>query len=266
MQEFLNSGGSFPTYQIDHVVNFSHGNLIFITYEPVPEAWDIFKRFGTVFEQTYTRFLDLQKAEAQAKEAQIEAALEKVRSRSLAMHSSQELKDVIAILFEKLVELNLLLGTVAIQLFDHKTGHAYFWVGNSIQDPQMVNMPYDELMMREETFLRDGWHAMREGYDIVNKEYTVEQKNKFFDYVFANNDFTQIPETAREVLRQMQSHIICFTTEKNSALFADSWNQQLYSNESLAYLKGQPGYLNKLTYVFLICKKPKHRQGKHKLS
>ena len=36
-----------------------------------PEMWDIFKRFGKVFEQTYTRFLDLQKAEAQAREARL---------------------------------------------------------------------------------------------------------------------------------------------------------------------------------------------------
>ena len=32
---------------------------------------DILQRFGKVFEQTYTRFLDLQKAEAQARESQI---------------------------------------------------------------------------------------------------------------------------------------------------------------------------------------------------
>src|SRR4029078_4459477 len=42
-------------------------------------------RFGKVFQQTYTRFLDLQKAEAQAREAKIETALEKVRSRTIAM-------------------------------------------------------------------------------------------------------------------------------------------------------------------------------------
>ncbi|MFZ1259324.1 MAG: hypothetical protein WAQ93_02545, partial [Chitinophagaceae bacterium] len=45
-------------------------------------------RFGKVFQQTYTRFLDLQKAEAQAREAQIEAALERVRARAMAMHTS----------------------------------------------------------------------------------------------------------------------------------------------------------------------------------
>ena len=36
----------------------------------MPEAHDTFKRFGKVFEQTYTRFLDLQKAEAHATRAE----------------------------------------------------------------------------------------------------------------------------------------------------------------------------------------------------
>src|SRR5690242_2568216 len=35
--------------------------------------YEILKRFSKVFDQAYTRFLDLQKAEAQAREAQIEA-------------------------------------------------------------------------------------------------------------------------------------------------------------------------------------------------
>ncbi|MBL0306496.1 MAG: hypothetical protein IPQ25_10825 [Chitinophagaceae bacterium] len=59
----------------------------------------ILMRFGKVFQQTYTRFLDLQKAEAQAREAQIEAALERVRSRSMAMHKSDELLEAGEILF-----------------------------------------------------------------------------------------------------------------------------------------------------------------------
>ena len=39
-----------------------------ITYENVPQAHTICKRFTNVFEQTYTRFLDLQKSEEQAKD------------------------------------------------------------------------------------------------------------------------------------------------------------------------------------------------------
>ena len=79
------AGVALPTFQIFHIAYFSQGYLMFITYEPVPEAHDIFKRFAKVFEQTYTRFLDLQKAEAQARESQIQLALERVRARTMAM-------------------------------------------------------------------------------------------------------------------------------------------------------------------------------------
>lgn len=64
------AGGSFPTQQTDHAVYFKYGYLLFITLDPVPEAYDIFIRFAKVFEQTYTRFLDLQKAEAQTLRAE----------------------------------------------------------------------------------------------------------------------------------------------------------------------------------------------------
>jgi hypothetical protein len=87
-KELLANGFPFPTSQYEHIVFGSKISLLFITYDPVPEAHDIFKRFGKVFEQTYTRFLDLQKAEAQAREAQIELSLERVRAKAMAMQQS----------------------------------------------------------------------------------------------------------------------------------------------------------------------------------
>jgi signal transduction histidine kinase len=67
----------------------------------------ILKRFGAVFEQSYTRFLDLQKAEAQAREAEIEAALERVRSRTMAMHNTEDIGATVAAFFRELVGLGL---------------------------------------------------------------------------------------------------------------------------------------------------------------
>lgn len=65
---------------------FSKGILSISTYDPISdETTLILERFAGVFNITYTRFLDLQKAEAQAREAQIEAALERVRSRTMGM-------------------------------------------------------------------------------------------------------------------------------------------------------------------------------------
>ncbi len=99
------TNNGFPTYQIDHVVYFKYGYLLFITKEQVPEAHDIFKRFANVFEQTYTRFLDLKKAEQQTKEAKIEASLEKVRTVALTLTKSDDMLDVAQVLYEQLLVL-----------------------------------------------------------------------------------------------------------------------------------------------------------------
>lgn len=120
----LASGIPFPTRQINHYVYGAQVGLMFITPEPVPEAHDIFKRFGKVFEQTYTRFLDLQKAEAQARESQIEASLERVRSRSMGMQKSEELKVVIQIIYEQLTYLNFDIGNIGF-LMDYRQSDDY---------------------------------------------------------------------------------------------------------------------------------------------
>jgi signal transduction histidine kinase len=74
-----------------------------------PSAGDvnILKRAGKVFEQAYIRFLDLQKAEAQAREAKIETALERVRSKAMAMHSSEDLTATVDSFFTELNTLNV---------------------------------------------------------------------------------------------------------------------------------------------------------------
>ncbi len=84
--------------------------LVMGNYAAIPYSYDdnvILKRFANVFEQSYTRFLDLKKAEAQAREAQIETSLERVRSKTMAMHNSQDVGNTITTLFEELVVLGL---------------------------------------------------------------------------------------------------------------------------------------------------------------
>lgn len=96
-------GESIPQRRLGHTFPFSYGVLQATTFDVLDESSiEIGKRFASVFDQTYTRFLDLQKAEQQAREAQIEAALERVRARAMAMHSSAELSEASTILFEQL--------------------------------------------------------------------------------------------------------------------------------------------------------------------
>src|SRR5213075_2494522 len=78
---------------------------------------EILQRTVKVFEQAYTRFLDLQKAEAQAREAKIETALERVRSRTMAMQLSDELADVAQLLFQQVKELGITAWTTGFNIW-----------------------------------------------------------------------------------------------------------------------------------------------------
>ena len=144
--KLLESGFQFPTNQYDHVVFGSRVSLLFITYEPVPEAHDIFIRFGRVFEQTYTRFVDLQKAEEQAREAKIEVSLERVRARAMAMQNSEELNALIATVFDELTNLDLVLTRCVIMIFDPITNDAKWWMANAEAPdrPMSFTVPYHE--------------------------------------------------------------------------------------------------------------------------
>lgn len=124
----ISVGFDLPQTQIHHLANFSQGNLLFITLEPCPEFHDVFKRFAAVFEQTYTRFLDLQKAEAQAREAKIETALEKVRSRTMAMQKSIELGDVATVLFKEMNHLVDNLWTCGFVLCEKDRAEDEWWL------------------------------------------------------------------------------------------------------------------------------------------
>ncbi|HEU4858913.1 MAG TPA: ATP-binding protein, partial [Chitinophagaceae bacterium] len=137
LDDIEKAGFPVPTFQIFHCAYFSKGFLLFITYEPVLEAHDIFKRFANVFEQTYTRFLDLQKAEAQARESKIEAALERVRSRTMAMHRSDELAEVATVLFEQMSLLDNRPDRFNIRIANEAEGVFEFWATD--QEGHLVN-------------------------------------------------------------------------------------------------------------------------------
>lgn len=68
---------------------------------------ELFKRFCNVFELAYRRFLDIEKAEAQSRESQIQLALERVRARTMAMQHSDELSETASETFKQIQLLGL---------------------------------------------------------------------------------------------------------------------------------------------------------------
>src|SRR6185369_2503224 len=110
---------SLPQHQFHYDFYFPEGALFAFSAQPLSvEASQIFKRFAGVFGQTYRRYLDLQKAEAQAREAQIEASLERVRSKTMAMHNSQDVGDTVATMLDELVKLGVETVRCGIAIID----------------------------------------------------------------------------------------------------------------------------------------------------
>jgi signal transduction histidine kinase len=101
---------------------FPEGILFSFAPNPISdEAAKVLDRFARVFGQTYRRYRDLLKAEGQAREAQIEAALERVRSKAMAMHSSEDLAETVDTFFSELTALNVTPHRCGMGIIDPET-------------------------------------------------------------------------------------------------------------------------------------------------
>jgi hypothetical protein len=148
-------------------------------------------RFTIAFEQAYTRFLDLQKAEAQSREAQIELGLERVRARAMSMQNSEELKDLIGTVFIELTKLNVVLARCLIMIYDPETKGSMWWMANSEaqQEPIGLFVQYHE----HPPYLAyvKAWQdrVIRWRYELHG-----QQKKDWDDYLFVETELSKLPD------------------------------------------------------------------------
>ena len=222
--------------QRQHYFNavFQDGSIFaFLDTDFTGEAKSVMKRFAKVFEQTYTRFLDLQKAEAQAKEAKIEAALEKVRSRSLAMHQSDELQEVVHTVIERLKELNVELYTAIIIIFSEDSKDIVWWLENTRneQHPRIL-LKYADI-----PYLKDLFEAKEKGKELFSKCYVDNEKNKLYNYLFESTDLKQTPENQKKFLLENEFAAISVAFAKNTGIHITSYSKETFSEEENDILK-----------------------------
>ena len=162
------------------------------TYAPLSEEEiNLFKRFRNVFELAYRRFTDIQKAEAQTREAQIELGLERVRARAMAMQTSEELAELVDTVFKELTKLHFLLDRCIIMLYDPKTHGSTWWMANPEPGSVPVGLfikyhqykPYQEYIK--------AWQAR-----TLKWEYLLQGTNKkeWDAYIFSETELTHLPE------------------------------------------------------------------------
>ena len=224
----------FGTRRIQNVATFSKGILTIITPESRPqETINLLARFATVFDGTYTRFLDLQKAEAQAREAQIEAALERVRSRSLAMHKGDELVDVLVTVHEKMTELKVGFDSISIFIFSEHSRDIECWtINNAQQKFSQFSLPYVDYSAP-----RDIAKARADKLSLYSKNYHGKDHDELLHYLFEESDFSKLPEERKQILRESGDYTTSIGIGKRIGIQITSYYRKAFSAEENEILK-----------------------------
>ena len=103
-----------------------------------------FKRFAKVFEQTYTRFLDLQKAEAQAREAIKRASVDRVRAEIASMRTTNDLERITPLIWNELTILGVPFIRCGVFIMDDEQQQVHTFL--STPDGKAIaafHLPYD---------------------------------------------------------------------------------------------------------------------------
>ncbi len=194
---------------------------------------DILKKFSRIFEQSYIRFLDLQKAEAQAREAQIEAALERVRSRSLAMKQSHELQEVISVVFVQMQKLGIKADASLINILSDDSKDFYLWIGTVGQTyAQKIKIPY----IKHPVF--DVFYEARDrGETFMTNALTRAEKDSFFEYAFKHSDLKLMPDDRKKYVMDSAGFARSFAWSKNSGITIQNYAGIPYSDQQNDILK-----------------------------
>lgn len=204
---------------------FSNGMLIVGMEERrTEETTDILQRFASVFDLTYTRFLDLKKAEEQARESQIEAALERVRSRTMGMQKSEELKDVIQVVYEQFVHLNINIEHTGFDL-DYKTrDDHYIWLADKLGTPSQVTIPYFDCV-----YYNLFKEAKEKGKDFFAVNLTFKEKNRFYQKLFKH--VPGLTEKSKEFLLNCPGLAASTVLLENVSLYIENFSGTPYTDE-----------------------------------
>ena len=204
---------------------FSSGMLSISTYEPFsPETMLLLERFAGVFNLTYTRFLDLQKAEAQAREAQIEAALERVRSRTMGMQKSEELKEVIRVVYEQFVHLKINVDHAGFVVDYTPRGDWHFWIADEQDIPSKITHPYFESVWANQFN-----EAKEKGADFFATNLNFEEKNKFYNELLSY--VPGLPEASKDFYLSCPGLAASTVLFDNVSLYIENFSGIPYTDE-----------------------------------
>ena len=171
------------------------------TRKATEEEEQIVVKFATEFGRLYQRFLDLQKAEAQTREAQIETALERVRARSMGMQKSDELAEVVNVLFKQFEALDFGLFQVLVSIYDPKNSRIEWW-SKGLED---IDLPQRNIIpLIDHPFSNDLLERWKNGQEFYSHTLEGANKKSWEDYLFTQTDLKNFPEEVKTRMRSIE--------------------------------------------------------------
>ena len=145
-------------------VPFAHGMLGIGRPGSEPFADEhvhLMERLTEVFALGYQRYLDLQAAEARARQANVDTALERVRSEALSMRESNDLKNVLAVAYRELRAHVSGLAALAARIYDEEAGtRRSYWSFEAL--PEGSTWTHPELVIMGDVGVLSVEHATAE--------------------------------------------------------------------------------------------------------
>lgn len=226
-----------PVKQSVNIFYFPEGGIFTFTTEELPESAEaIFKRFAGVFALTYRRFLDLQKAEQQLREGQIEASLEKVRSRTLAMHKTTEMHHVVTEVMTQLQLLGFTIHNANFNIIPEKKNAAdmYLWVAVPGKElfPDLIHVPYFPTPMMDRFYNR-----MAAGETFFTDIVSLDEKNHFFKHLYRDTVLKNTPDERIKMIMAAPGIARSIVILNHSALTVMNYDMVPCTEEQNAILK-----------------------------
>jgi signal transduction histidine kinase len=161
--------------------------------------------------------------EAQKKEATIEVALERIRSRTMAMHKSDELHEVIQLVFDQLQQLNFNID-VANFAFNYKETDDFdlLLAVPHGKYPMEIHVPY----FKHPVF--DRFNKAKKNGDLLTDTLTKDEKDSFFEYFFKY--VTGVPEETKASIFGRPGFVRSSALMGNTALTIHNYDGISYSD------------------------------------
>ena len=120
-----------------HLLKFSNGFMGAASPGDISaQSWELLERATSVFSFAYTRFSDLQQAEARALEAVRQASLDRVRAEIASMRTTDDLEKITPLIWRELTALGVPFFRCGVFIIDETNELVYAYLstpeGNSL--------------------------------------------------------------------------------------------------------------------------------------